>query len=108
MSVRRRRAPKAGDGRREVTLYLREALLEEARSAVITLGAQGRQPSSLSQLFDAAFGREMARLRRAHNDGGTFPPHPTRTPGGAGPTTPSAASGAPQDGEFASNAAVIR
>jgi len=82
MNARTKRAPKAGDGRREITLSVREALLEESRSAVLALGAQGRQPSSLSQLFDAALGREMARLRRAHNHGAPFPRQETQPPGG--------------------------
>ncbi len=35
--------------RRKITLYFREALLEEARSAVLELGAAGRDPANLSR-----------------------------------------------------------
>lgn len=82
MSAPTRKAPKPGDGRQEITLSVRDALLEESRSAVLALGAQGRRPSSLSQLFDAALGREMARLRRTHNDGAPFSRRETQPPGG--------------------------
>jgi hypothetical protein len=66
----------------KVTLYFREALLEEARSAVLALSAEGLQPSNLSQLFVAALEHEIERLREAHNAGEPFPPYEPRLPGG--------------------------
>ncbi len=68
--------------KRKITLYFREALLEEARSAVLALGAEGREPSNLSQLFGDALERELVRLRRLHNDGKPFPRYKARLPGG--------------------------
>ncbi len=68
--------------RRKITLYWREELLEEARSAVLKLGAAGRDPANLSQLFEGALERELVRLRKAHNQGRAFPPYKSRLPGG--------------------------
>jgi hypothetical protein len=68
--------------RRKITLYFREALLQEARSAVLALGANGLEPSNLSRLFEAALERELERLRREYNRGQPFPPYRSRLPGG--------------------------
>ena len=68
--------------KRKITLYFHEALLEEARSAVLALGAEGREPSNLSQLFGDALERELVRLRRLHHDGKPFPRYRSRLPGG--------------------------
>ncbi len=68
--------------RRKITLYFRQALLEEARSAVLELGAAGRDPANLSRLFEGALARELVRLRKAHNGGQPFPPYRSRLPGG--------------------------
>lgn len=78
-----KKAPAApGRARQKITLYFRQALLEEARSAVLALGAQGVEPSNLSRLFEAALGRELERLRRAHNAGEPFELYRSRLPGG--------------------------
>ena len=85
MTARKRQAgpPKPpSEGKRKITLYFREKLLEEARSAVLALGAEGREPSNLSALFDTALERELVRLRKAHNGGRPFPPYRARLPGG--------------------------
>lgn len=68
--------------RRKITLYFKAELLEEARSAVLALGSQGQEPSNLSRLFEAALEHELARLRRQHNAGESFPPYTSRLPGG--------------------------
>ena len=68
--------------KRKITLYFRESLLEEARSAVLQIGAQGEEPANLSQLFGAALERELVRLRELHNGGEPFPPYRSRLPGG--------------------------
>ena len=60
--------------KRKDTLYFREALLEEARSAVLALGSEGLDPNGLSALFDHALERELERLRKRHNDGEPLPP----------------------------------
>jgi hypothetical protein len=75
-------APTASERKRKITLYFREALLEEARSVVLALGAEGLEPSNLSQLFGAALEAELKRLRKAHNAGEPFPPYKARLPGG--------------------------
>ncbi len=87
-SSRKRKAqtaplPAATTGkRRKITLYFRQALLEEARSAVLALGAAGRDLANLSRLFGAALERGLVRLRKAHNEGQPFPPYKSRLPGG--------------------------
>lgn len=68
--------------KRKITLYFREALLEEARSAVLGIGAEGLEPSNLSQLFGQALERELVRLRKIHNEGEPFEPYRSRLPGG--------------------------
>jgi hypothetical protein len=71
-----------GDKKSRITVYFRRSLLEEARSAVLQLGFQGKQPSTLSTLFDAALERELVRLRKAHNEGEPFEPYKAPLPGG--------------------------
>ena len=68
--------------KRKITLYFHPSLLEEARSAVLALGAEGREPSNLSALFNAALERELKRLRRLYNGGKPFPLYKARLPGG--------------------------
>ena len=82
MTARKTQPKPTSEGKRKITLYFRGALLEEARSAVLALGAEGREPSNLSALFDAALERELVRIRRAHNAGKPFPPYRARLPGG--------------------------
>ena len=72
----------AVERKRKITLYFHPALLEEARSAVLALGAEGQEPNTLSALFNAALERELVRLRRLHNDGEPFPRYQARLPGG--------------------------
>ena len=48
--------PTPSEAKRKITLYFRVGLLEEARSAVLALGAEGREPSNLSALFGRATG----------------------------------------------------
>jgi hypothetical protein len=80
------KAEKPAAGRkRKITVYWRESLLEEARSAVLALGSEGLEPSNLSQLFDGALERELERLRELYNDGRPFPPYRSRLPGGRPP-----------------------
>ena len=83
---RKRRPAKAtsapATGKRKITLYFGQALLEEARSAVLALGSGGLEPSNLSQLFGAALEHELERLRKRHNAGEPFPPYKARLPGG--------------------------
>jgi len=74
--------PTPSSSKRKITLYFREALLEEARSAVLALGAEGIEPSNLSALFDAALTRELERLRKRHNAGEPWPRYKARLPGG--------------------------
>ena len=82
-SVGKRREAAAPSGKRKkITLYFVEALLEEARSVVLALGAEGREPSNLSTLFNEALERELVRLRKLHNAGEPFPPYKSRLPGG--------------------------
>jgi hypothetical protein len=76
-----KKAP-AGEKKDRITLYFRRSLLEEARSAVLQLGFQGKQPSTLSTLFDAALERELVRMRKAHNAGEPFEPYKAPLPGG--------------------------
>ncbi len=78
----REEAEATDERKRKITLYFREALLEEARSAVLAIGAKGEEPSNLSQLFGAALERELFRLRELHNKGKRFPPYKSRLPGG--------------------------
>ena len=51
-------------------------------AAVLALGAEGLEPSNLSALFGDALERELARLRKRHNEGQPFPPYRSRLPGG--------------------------
>ena len=76
------RPAKASGAKDRITLYFRRSLLEEARSAVLQLGYQGKLPHTLSSLFDAALERELVRLRKAHNAGEPFPPYRAPLPGG--------------------------
>ena len=68
--------------KKKITLYFTEGLLEEARSAVLMLGAEGLEPSNLSRLFGAALEHELERLRKRHHGGKPFPPYKSRLPGG--------------------------
>jgi hypothetical protein len=68
--------------RQKLTLYFREALLEEARAAVLAIGAKGQEPSNLSRLFEGALEHELERLRRVHDAGASFGLYPKRLPGG--------------------------
>jgi len=68
--------------RRRVTLYLSADLYEEARAAVLDLGAQGERPASISALLDEALRAELARLRAKHRDGEPWPRHRGGLPGG--------------------------
>ena len=84
---RKRRRAKATEestpeSKQKITLYLRQALLEEARGAVLALGFEGLEPSTLSVLHNTALERELQRLRRLHNAGKPFPPYRSRLPGG--------------------------
>ena len=75
-------APAATARKERVTLYLSRKLWEEARSLVLRLGAEGKEPGSLSALFDAALERELERQRRLLNGGKPFPPFRGGLPGG--------------------------
>lgn len=68
--------------RRRVTLYLSGDLYEEARAAVLDLGAQGETPGSISTLLDAALRTELERLRAKHREGKPWPRHKGGLPGG--------------------------
>ena len=68
--------------KRKITLYFDQALLEEARSAVLALGSEGLEPANLSALFGEALERERERLRKRHNGGESFPLYRARLPDG--------------------------
>ena len=82
-----RREPRRSDvaGKTRVTLYLTEALWQEARTVILQLGAAGKEPASLSQLVDDAIARELVTLRTRHNGGKPFPRHLGGLPGGRPP-----------------------
>jgi hypothetical protein len=82
--VSKRRSPETQGARKKkkITLYFREELLEESRSVVLALGAEGKEPSNLSALFDRALERELEKLRKRFNQGRRFPPYKSRLPGG--------------------------
>jgi len=68
------------------TLYLSRDLWHEARAAALDIGSQGKEPATLSSLFDEALARELARLRRKHNGSRPWAPHRARLPGGRPPS----------------------
>jgi hypothetical protein len=81
-------APKADApaGRKvRVTLYLGQALHQEARTAALAIGAKGGEPATLSALFDEALLHELERLRRLHNGGKAWTLHLGRLGGGRPP-----------------------
>ena len=68
--------PATSEKKRKISLYFRESLLEEARSAVLALGSNDLEPSNLSRLFGEALEEKLVRLRKKFNDGEPFPPTP--------------------------------
>jgi hypothetical protein len=79
--------PKAAPAGRKVrvTLYLGQALHQEARTAALAIGAKGGEPATLSTLFDEALLHELERLRRLHNGGKPWTLHLGRLGGGRPP-----------------------
>lgn len=71
--------------RRRVTVYLDKGLYEQARAAVLELGAGGKHPASVSALIDGALTRELRRLSKLHRDGEEWPHHKGGLPGGRPP-----------------------
>ena len=85
----KRRGTKAGAAdpekpspRRRTTLYLRGELYDQARAAILDLGAQGLEPASISSLLDEALDRELKRLAKKHRNGKPWGLHKGRLPGG--------------------------
>lgn len=71
--------------RARVTVYIDQGLWMEARAASLAIGAKGKEPATLSAMFDDALARELERLRRKHNGSRPWPPHRARLPGGRPP-----------------------
>lgn len=84
-AARPERQERPGGGKVRVTMYLSEALHQQARTATLAIGATGAEPASLSALFDDALRRELDRLGRLHNGGKPWSPHRGRLPGGRPP-----------------------
>ena len=68
--------------RRRITVYIRDGLYQQARAAILNLGAQGVEPASISSLLDEALARELRRLAKKHRAGKPWPYHQGRLPGG--------------------------
>ena len=66
-------------------VYIRDKLYQQARTAILQLGAQGKEPASISALLDGALERELKRLAKKHRDGRPWPKHQGRLPGGRPP-----------------------
>ena len=79
--AKKRTEPSKGPKAR-VTLYLRQDLWEEARTASLLLCDPPEEFRSLSDLFDRALERELERLRRRHNRGRRFRRRSAGLPGG--------------------------
>ena len=79
------KAKPASSKRRRVTVYIREELHQQARAAILELGAQGKEPASISALLDGALERELQRLAKKHRSGEPWPEHQGRLPGGRPP-----------------------
>jgi len=73
-------------GRRRITVYIASDLYSQARAAILELGAQGREPATISALLDGALERELARLAKKHRDGEAWSLHRGRLPGGRPPS----------------------
>ena len=71
--------------RRRITVYLGSEIYEQARAAVLELGAGGKHPASVSALIDGALTRELRRLSKLHRDGEEWPHHKGGLPGGRPP-----------------------
>jgi post-segregation antitoxin (ccd killing protein) len=71
--------------RRRITVYVRSDLYAQARAAVLDLGAEGKEPASISALLEGALDRELKRLAKKHRDGEPWPEHRGRLPGGRPP-----------------------
>ena len=71
--------------RRRITVYIRDGLYQQARAAILDLGAQGLEPASISALLDDALERELRRLAKKHRGGEPWPLHRGRLPGGRPP-----------------------
>lgn len=68
----RYREVSVSQSRVKVTLYLPSDVLEEARSAVVHLAGLPAQ-LTLADLTEAAFRREIERLRKKYHDGKPYP-----------------------------------
>lgn len=79
-------APERTRARRRITVYIDAALYEQARAAILDLGAQAEEPASISTLLDGALDRELVRLAKKHRKGEPWPQHRGRLPGGRPPS----------------------
>jgi len=68
--------------RRQITVYLRTQLYQQARAAIVELGKREVGPPSISAMLDRALERELQRLAEQYNDGEPWPLHKGRLPGG--------------------------
>lgn len=61
-------------GNKKISLYLDQALVEQARGAVAWAQMRGEEPESISAMMNAALAAELERLKDVLKpDGGRFP-----------------------------------
>ena len=68
-----------------LTVVLFNVLHQQARAAILEIGAQGKEPASISSLLDGALERELKWLAKRERGGDPWPEHRGRLPGGRPP-----------------------